>query len=93
MSKVKISAEDKREVEALLFHFGQQIHAGRKRQKITQADLGELIGRNRLSSAQDIGKIENGLINISIEKAVRIASAMGMRLRFEWSPLPDNEKP
>ena len=62
----------------MLFEIGKQIRRERKKRKLSQAKLGELLGMSRTT----IGQIENGTIqDIGVRKLIRILEILDLELR------------
>lgn len=57
-------------------------------QNMTQKELAERTGINQA----DISKLENGTRNPSLKLLKRLAAGMGMALKIEFVPLPQNHK-
>ena len=62
--------------EAYAYCMGQIIHDARKKEKITQSELAEMIGTNK----SYISRIEKGIIDPSISTFCRIINALGLRI-------------
>jgi transcriptional regulator with XRE-family HTH domain len=58
--------------------FGERITYARKQKKLTQADLGKVVG----TSGDIIGKYERDEIKPSIDTAAKIADALGCTLDY-----------
>ena len=58
---------------------GQAIRQARKEQKLTQEDLGKLVG---VQKAQ-ISKIENSVKNARFETILKVFEALGAKISFE----------
>lgn len=56
---------------------GQKIRAHRKRAKMSQEKLAE----KSALSYKYLGEVERGVVNISLDSIVRIAKALGIRVR------------
>ena len=62
----------------MLFEIGNYIRQERKKRKLSQAKLGELLGMSRTT----IGQIENGTIqDIGVRKLIRILEILDLELR------------
>ena len=62
----------------MLFEIGKHIRQERKKRKLSQANLGELLGMSRTT----IGQIENGTIqDIGVRKLIRILEILDLELR------------
>lgn len=75
-----------------LFQFGQQIRATRRQRKLTQQDLGEMIGLN-VGGCGSICRLENGRMMLSFSKMVITARKMGLDLKISFSLLENEERP
>lgn len=74
---------DKLEFELKLAEVGDGIRYLRKQRKLTQEQLGEMIG---VQKAQ-ISKLENGAKNMTIETVLRIFMALRVDVNFRIDPL------
>ena len=63
--------------------FGLSMQESRKAMGMTQTQLGEMIGVKRAH----ISKIENGTSNLTLQTMTRIASALGLSIRFTLNPI------
>ena len=62
----------------MLFEIGRQIQRTRKSRKITQADLGKVLGMSRTT----IGQIEKGTVqDIGVRKLIRLLEFLGLEIR------------
>ncbi len=62
----------------MLFEIGKYIRQERKKRKLSQAKLGELLGMSRTT----IGQIENGTIqDVGVRKLIRILEILDLELR------------
>jgi DNA-binding XRE family transcriptional regulator len=62
----------------MLFEIGKHIRQERKKRKLSQAKLGELLGMSRTT----IGQIENGTIqDVGVRKLIRILEILDLELR------------
>ncbi len=62
----------------MLFEIGKHIRQERKKRKMSQVKLGELLGMSRTT----IGQIENGIIqDIGVRKLIRILEILDLELR------------
>ncbi len=69
----------------MLLDIGKNIRRERKRRKLTQASLAELLGMSRTT----IGQIENGSVqDIGVRKIIRILEVLGLELRVRPAGLP-----
>jgi len=69
----------------MLFEIGQTIRAERKKRKMSQATLANLLGMSRTT----IGQIENGTVqDIGIRKLIRILDILGLELRVRMAGAP-----
>lgn len=69
----------------MLFEIGRHIREERKRRRITQAQLAELLGMSRAT----ISQIENGVIqDIGIRKVIRILEVLELEIRIRQAGLP-----
>lgn len=69
----------------MLFEIGKYIRQERKKRKLSQARLGELLGMSRTT----IGQIENGTIqDIGIRKLIRILEVLDLELRIRLAGAP-----
>ena len=64
--------------EAKVFCLGQIIQENRKREKITQQELAQRVGKDKAY----ISKIENGIIDPSIGVFYKLIEAMGMKIEI-----------
>ena len=74
---------DKHEIETLrkeakAFCLGQIIQENRKREKITQQELAQRVGKDKAY----ISKIENGIIDPSVGVFYKLIEAMGMKIEI-----------
>ena len=61
----------------MLFEIGKYIRQERKKRKLSQAKLGELLGMSRTT----IGQIENGSIqDVGVRKLIRILETLDLEL-------------
>lgn len=58
---------------------GQEIARIRQSKKLTQVQLAELSGLNRVN----INKIENGRYNVSIDILQKVCEALGVEIKIE----------
>jgi len=69
----------------MLFDIGQQIKLGRRKLKLSQADLALLLGMSRTT----IGQIENGTVGeVGVRKLIRILETLGLELRVRAAGQP-----
>ncbi len=69
----------------MLFEIGEHIRQERKKCKLTQARLGELLGMSRTT----IGQIENGTIqDVGVRKLIRILEVLGLELKIRFAGSP-----
>ena len=69
----------------MLYEIGKYIRQERKKRKLSQARLGELLGMSRTT----IGQIENGTIqDIGIRKLIRILEVLDLELRIRLAGAP-----
>jgi transcriptional regulator with XRE-family HTH domain len=62
----------------MLFTIGEHIRQGRKKRKLSQAELAMILGMSRTT----IGQIENGTVQeIGVRKLIRILEFLGLELR------------
>lgn len=62
----------------MLFTIGEHIRQGRKKNKLSQAELARILGMSRTT----IGQIENGTVQeIGVRKLIRILEFLGLELR------------
>lgn len=69
---------DEYEFELKLELIGDMIRTARKKKKLTQAQLGELVG---VKKAQ-ISRLENSTGNVTFETVMRIFNALGAKLNL-----------
>jgi len=69
---------DEYEFELKLELIGDMIKTARKKRKLTQEQLGELVG---VKKAQ-ISRLENSTGNVTIETVMRIINALGAKLNL-----------
>ncbi len=66
----------------MLFQIGEQIRQERKKRKLTQASLAELLGMSRAT----ISQIENGTVqDIGVRKLIRILEVLDLELRVRFA--------
>lgn len=75
-------AREQFEFELKLSQVGDGIRHLRKQKKMTQEELGEMIG---VQKAQ-ISKLENNAGNITLETVLRVFSALGVDVSFKFNP-------
>ncbi len=69
----------------MLFEIGKQIRLERKKRKLSQSRLGELLGMSRTT----IGQIENGTVqDVGVRKLIRILEVLGLELKIRMAGLP-----
>ena len=69
----------------MLFEVGRQIQRTRKSRKITQADLGKVLGMSRTT----IGQIEKGTVQeIGVRKLIRLLEFLGLEIRVRPAGRP-----
>lgn len=69
----------------MLFELGEQIKRERKKRRLSQADLAQLLGMSRAT----ISQIENGTVQeIGIRKLIRILDVLGLELRVRAAGAP-----
>jgi transcriptional regulator with XRE-family HTH domain len=69
----------------MLFKIGKQIRDERKSRKISQAELGKILGMSRTT----IGQIENGTVQeIGVRKLIRLLDYLGLELRVRPAGKP-----
>ena len=69
----------------MLFEIGAHIRKERKKRKMSQAELGGLLGMSRTT----IGQIENGTIrDVGIRKLIRILEILDLELRIRPAGSP-----
>jgi transcriptional regulator with XRE-family HTH domain len=69
----------------MLFEIGRHIREERKRRKISQTQLAELLGMSRST----ISQIENGIIqDIGIRKIIRILDVLELEIRVRPAGTP-----
>ena len=62
----------------MFFTIGENIRQGRKKNKLSQAELARILGMSRTT----IGQIENGTVReIGVRKLIRILEYLGLELR------------
>ena len=79
IGKVGTPKRDAFEIDLKLDLIGQQIKAIRKQRKMTQAELGKLIG---VQKAQ-VSKLENNTSNFSIGTVVKVFKALGANVKLK----------
>jgi len=79
IGKIGTPNRDDYELRIKLIQFGQLIKEVRKEKKLTQNELGELIG----VSKSHISKLENGTSNMTIGTIFKIFEAMRSDIHFE----------
>lgn len=71
----RIEAEEK----AYAFYTGQIIEDARKKAKMTQAELAELVGTNK----SYISRVENGVTEPKVSTFFRIIAALGLAIELK----------
>jgi len=79
IGKIGTPNRDDYELRIKLLQFGQLIKEVRKEKKLTQDELGELIGVTK----SQISKLENGTSNMTIGTIFKIFEAMKSEILFE----------
>ena len=79
-----LSDELQKKFDDLLFAFGLNMHAGRKKWKLKQEDLAEALGLKGTSGRNQISRIENGERNLKLPFMIRVADIFDMELKIEW---------
>lgn len=79
IGKIGTSKRDDYELRIKLLQLGQLIKEVRKEKKLTQGDLGDLIGVTK----SHISKLENGTSNMTIGTIFKIFAAMKSEIQFE----------
>jgi len=83
IGKIGKPERDDYELRIKLIQFGQLIKEVRKEKKLTQDQLGELIGVTK----SQISKLENGTSNMTIGTIFKIFDAMKSEILFEVKEL------
>jgi len=83
IGKIGTSDRDDYELQIKLIQFGQLIKEVRKEKKLTQGQLGQLIGVTK----SQISKLENGTSNMTIGTIFKIFDAMKSEILFEVKEL------
>ena len=78
IGKKGVEEREKYEFELKLELIGDMIRTARKKRKLTQEQLGKLVG---VKKAQ-ISRLENSPRNVTFETVIRIFSALGARLNL-----------
>jgi len=69
----------------MLLEIGKQIRQARNSRKISQSELGKVLGMSRTT----IGQIENGTVQeIGVRKLIRLLEFLGMELRVRPAGKP-----
>ena len=69
----------------MLYEIGQNIRTERKRRKLTQGQLADLLGMSRAT----ISQIENGTVqDIGFRKVLRILEVLGLELKVRPAGSP-----
>jgi transcriptional regulator with XRE-family HTH domain len=69
----------------MLYELGQNIRLERKRRKLTQRELADLLGMSRAT----ISQIENGTIqDIGVRKIIRILEVLGLEIKVRQAGSP-----
>jgi len=69
----------------MLLEIGKQIRQARNSRKISQSELGKVLGMSRTT----IGQIENGIVqDIGVRKLIRLLEFLGMELRVRPAGKP-----
>jgi XRE family transcriptional regulator, regulator of sulfur utilization len=66
----------------VLVSLGKHVREARARQNVPQADLARRIGME----PTNLGKIERGQKNVTVDTLVRIAAGLGTGLRIDLAP-------
>jgi transcriptional regulator with XRE-family HTH domain len=69
----------------MLFEIGAHIRKERKKRKMTQATLANMLGMSRTT----IGQIENGTVqDVGIRKLIRILEVLDLEIRIRKAGIP-----
>jgi transcriptional regulator with XRE-family HTH domain len=69
----------------MLFEIGKKIREVRKSRKISQAELGKILGMSRTT----IGQIENGTVqDIGVRKMLRLLDYLGLEMKVRPAGKP-----
>ena len=79
IGKIGTAERDDYELRIKLVQFGQMIKEVRREKKLTQDQLGELIGVTK----SQISKLENGTSNMTIGTIFKVFEAMNSEVHFE----------
>ena len=85
IGKTNTPEREQFELELKLDLLGEAIKKTRKERKLTQQQLGDLVGVKK----SQISKIENGLNNITINNIMKVFKALGAKINFNVE-FPDN---
>ena len=77
---------EKFEQELKLELLGEAIKKARKEKKLTQEELGKLVGVKK----SQISKIENSFTNARFETILKVFRALNVKIRFSIEPSNDN---
>ncbi len=83
IGKLGTPERDDYELRIKLIQFGQMIKEVRREKKLTQDQLGELIGVTK----SQISKLENGTSNMTIGTIFKVFEAMNSEVHFEVKEL------
>ena len=78
LGKIGTKKRDKYEQELRIEILAEQIKQLRKERKLTQEELGELIGVQRAQ----ISKLENGMSNVTIGTVLKLLNALKAQINF-----------
>lgn len=79
IGKIGTTKRDKFEYELQMEMIGNAIRETRKERKLTQEELGKLIG---VQKAQ-ISKLENNAGNVTIETLIKVFTALKAKIKFQ----------
>jgi len=86
IGKVGTPKRDKFEQELKLELLGQAIKQARKEKKLTQEELGKLVGVKK----SQISKIENSFTNARFETILKVFRALNVKIKFSIEPTNEN---
>ncbi len=69
----------------MLFDIGKEVYKARKNRRISQAEIGKVLGMSRTT----IGQIEKGTVqDIGVRKLIRLLEFLGLELRVRPAGKP-----
>jgi len=86
IGKIGTPKRDNFEQELKLELLGDAIKQARKEKKMTQEELGKLVGVKK----SQISKIENSFTNARFETILKVFHALNMKIKFKIEPTNEN---